>query len=82
MEMYLNERRNQEVIAIANEILKKYPNNSIALWALYDAHDAMRNVEERNVVAARISARIDLERDNADQRRFFDRKTRRNSETR
>jgi len=82
MEMYLNEKRNQQVIDIANEILKKYPNNSIALWALYDAYDAMRNVDERNAVAARISARIDMERDNADQRRFFDRKTRRNSETR
>jgi len=82
MEMYLNERRWQDAADIANEVLARYPNNSVALWALYEALDGMRNIEERNEVAARISARIDLERDNADQRRFFDRRTRRNSETR
>jgi tetratricopeptide (TPR) repeat protein len=80
MEMYLNEKNNQQVINIANEVLKKYPNNSIALWALYDAYDAIKNIDERNAVGNKIAERINMERDNMEQQKFFNRRTRRNAD--
>jgi tetratricopeptide (TPR) repeat protein len=78
MEMYLNEKRYQDVINVANGILAKYPSNSIALWALYDAYDSMKNEAEREVAAAKIIANIEREKDNDQQLRFFNRKTKRN----
>lgn len=77
MEMYLNEKKYQQVINIANEILRKYPSNSIALWALFDAYNSTNNNEGRDAVVAKISSRIQSEKDNAEQLKYFNKKTKR-----
>lgn len=79
MEMYINEKKYQQVINLANNVLIKYPNNSLALWALYEAYDSMKNMEERNTVLQRIFTRIQSEKDNAEQQKYFYKKTRRDS---
>ena len=79
MEMYLNEKKYQKVIDVANRILEKYPSNSIALWALYEAYGSLKNENEKNAVAVKISARIQKEKDNAEQLKYYERKIRRSS---
>ena len=79
MEMYLNERKYQKAAAIASSVLEKYPTNSIALWALYEAYHAMKKEDERNAVATRISVRISNEKDNSEQVKYYEKRMRRNS---
>jgi tetratricopeptide (TPR) repeat protein len=79
MEMYLNEKRYQKVVQIASSVLDKYPANSIALWALYEAYNALKKEDERNAVALRISVRISNEKDNVEQMKYYEKKIRRNS---
>jgi len=78
MEMYLNERRReQDAIRIANSVLALYPSNSVALWALFEAYDALGEAEKRDAVAARILERIQQESNNEQMMRHFQRRTRR-----
>jgi len=79
MEMYLNEKKYQKVVEIASGVLEKYPTNSIALWALYEAYNALKREDERNAVAMRISVRISNEKDNSEQMKYYEKKMRRNS---
>jgi tetratricopeptide (TPR) repeat protein len=79
MEMYLNERKYQKAVAVASSVLEKYPTNSIALWALYEAYNALKKEDERNAVAMRISVRISNEKDNSEQMKYYEKKMRRNS---
>ncbi|MDR0303674.1 MAG: hypothetical protein LBH98_02735 [Chitinispirillales bacterium] len=79
MEMYLNEKKYQKVIDIANGVLEKYPTNSIALWALYEAYNSLKKESEKTAVAVKISMKIQGEKDNAEQLKYYEKKMRRNS---
>jgi tetratricopeptide (TPR) repeat protein len=79
MEMYYNERRYQAVIDIANNILEKYPTNSIALWALFEAYNSLKKDTEKEAVAMKLSAKIQNEKDNAEQLKYYEKRMRRTS---
>jgi tetratricopeptide (TPR) repeat protein len=79
MEMYINEKKYSQAIDIANGILKKYPTNTIALWALFEAYDSMKDKTGRDDVALKIFEKNQTEKDNIEQLKYYEKKTRRNS---
>ena len=78
MEMYLNERRREnDAIRIANGVLARYPSNTVALWALFEAYDSQGETEKRDAIGARILEKIQQESNNEQMLRHFNRRTRR-----
>jgi len=77
MEMYANESRWSDVKRIANDVLRRYPSNTTALWALFEAHDALRENDERDAISARIRENIEKTPNNENMLRHFQRRTRR-----